>query len=705
MDRSKRRVKFAGGRQVFLMPGIFVNRFVHSLSAPRTSQEFLFVARGDRCNNINCAVQSDNPGGVTMKKGKIFRMGWLWILLFTFSLCAGNVQADEPIDEIINLTNQLESLKDQADVLLDQVRGVTDPSELPPLWTQAMSLEEQALPIIQQGIDLAQTVSDPSDIFQKKIIIFEYFHVKLIVIVDIVKLTIIQLIEEFAVPQGPPEPIIDYIIASSDQLQGFKDQAAGLIDQIRMVGSPEELPPLWAEALSLEEQVIPIVQEVIDSAQTVSEPTELLQKKIIIFEHWHIKVIQVIAVAKLLVLQFYEEFSNPVRPPDSLVIDQVVALTTQLENLEGQANYLIDQIGLVTDPGELPPLWAQALSLEEQSLPILQEGIDAVQTVDNPSELLVKKVIIFGVWIDITVTQICISELLILQLLEEFGVPQGPPEPLIGEIIALSDQLEDLDHQADNLMDQIRAAQSLEELPPLFAQGLYLQEQALPIFQQGIDLAQTVSEPTQLLIKKIIILEQWFFKLVAEICVCELIIIQLREEMQPTPPGNNFGLFPTDVLPPLGTEETIYVVEYQAPSPDSGDWYDHNYNGILDSCDYIKVHWVRPSEDSCRYDWLHIVEVHIVNLDRIVDDGDGHWTPCDSVYKHFKTPPYSCYTYRYHVERVGRWRGLWVVKQEYDPLYVIPTLAEWGLIVLGVVLLGFITWVFLRRRRALVSLQ
>lgn|GEM_PF-4451591 len=35
----------------------------------------------------------------------------------------------------------------------------------------------------------------------------------------------------------------------------------------------------------------------------------------------------------------------------------------------------------------------------------------------------------------------------------------------------------------------------------------------------------------------------------------------------------------------------------------------------------------------------------------------------------------------------------------------IPTLTEWGMIIFGVVLIGFITWVFLRRRRAVVSLQ
>ena len=35
----------------------------------------------------------------------------------------------------------------------------------------------------------------------------------------------------------------------------------------------------------------------------------------------------------------------------------------------------------------------------------------------------------------------------------------------------------------------------------------------------------------------------------------------------------------------------------------------------------------------------------------------------------------------------------------------IPTLTEWGLIIFGVVLIGFITYVFLRRRRAVVSYQ
>ena len=42
---------------------------------------------------------------------------------------------------------------------------------------------------------------------------------------------------------------------------------------------------------------------------------------------------------------------------------------------------------------------------------------------------------------------------------------------------------------------------------------------------------------------------------------------------------------------------------------------------------------------------------------------------------------------------------------EVDCGAAIPTLTEWGLIIFGVVLIGFITWVFLKRRKAAVSYQ
>jgi hypothetical protein len=46
-----------------------------------------------------------------------------------------------------------------------------------------------------------------------------------------------------------------------------------------------------------------------------------------------------------------------------------------------------------------------------------------------------------------------------------------------------------------------------------------------------------------------------------------------------------------------------------------------------------------------------------------------------------------------------------LILQKVVPPSAIPTLTEWGLIIFGVVLLGFITYVFLRRRKAVVSLR
>jgi hypothetical protein len=44
------------------------------------------------------------------------------------------------------------------------------------------------------------------------------------------------------------------------------------------------------------------------------------------------------------------------------------------------------------------------------------------------------------------------------------------------------------------------------------------------------------------------------------------------------------------------------------------------------------------------------------------------------------------------------WIKLW---RKVEPVPCIPTLTEWGLISFGVVLLGFISWVFLKRRKAI----
>jgi plastocyanin len=58
------------------------------------------------------------------------------------------------------------------------------------------------------------------------------------------------------------------------------------------------------------------------------------------------------------------------------------------------------------------------------------------------------------------------------------------------------------------------------------------------------------------------------------------------------------------------------------------------------------------------------------------------------------TPPFAkAGTYHYTVACSPSTHGTIIVISNY------PTLSQWGLIIFGVVLLGFITWVFLKRRR------
>ena len=51
----------------------------------------------------------------------------------------------------------------------------------------------------------------------------------------------------------------------------------------------------------------------------------------------------------------------------------------------------------------------------------------------------------------------------------------------------------------------------------------------------------------------------------------------------------------------------------------------------------------------------------------------------------------------------GTYQGDETTCAEVECGAAIPTLTEWGLIIFGLVLIGFITWVFLRRRRKAVA--
>jgi hypothetical protein len=466
-----------------------------------------------------------------MKERKAFRAGWLCILMASLFFLASGTQAQD-MDDIIS---ELEGIKATADSLLNDVEPITNPALLPPLWDQALLLEEQALTVIQDGIDIAQSQPDPPELLKKKIIIFEKLHVKVITTITIIKITIIRIQEKYEGDPGIPEvPLIDYIKGLSNQLRDYKDSANALIAQVEAVTDSTQLPALWEDALALEEQILPIVQEGIDSAQTVPLPSHILEKKIIIFEKWHIKVIQVVVIAKLTIIQLQEELRLPTLPPEEVdIINELKDLADSLQNMESAADDLMDVIDTVTNPVDLQPLWDIALSLEEQSLPYITRGIDTAQTIFAPCEILRKKLIILEVWINVVVVDITINKLIIIQVREELEVPPGLPEPEIDAIAALTDSLKALDRDVESLIDHVRKTEFDDHLDYRWAEALEYEEEALQALQDGIDLAQGIVDPSELLQKEIIILEAWTVRVITEICIVKVLIIEGKEKGYP----------------------------------------------------------------------------------------------------------------------------------------------------------------------------
>ena len=483
-----------------------------------------------------------------MKKGKIIRAGWFLVLVCGLLLIAGNLRADAE-SRIKELTDELEALKDAADDLLANVEATTDPAALMGYWGDALVLEEDALGYIQEGIDSCRAWDwggeEPdyysNELFVKTVIIFEHFHVKVVVTIDIIKMTIIRIRELIEMDPGFPEPVIPDIQMLMDELRDHLITADNLLAQVEAISDPGDIPALWDTLLDVEEDVANNAQDAIDYAQLYPEPSEYLMKILVIHEGFHVKVIGTITIAKLTIIQIIEEYWNPENPPwnppwDQPVIDQVLAYTDQLKTLDVDAAALVDAVYAPPDDSfMLDMYWQEALALEEQALPILQDGIDAVllsEYENFPTDLLIKKVIIFERWFLRFVINIRISKTLIIYWWEYYDYYPRIPDPgPIDFVDANTDQIRALDQQADDLIDEIRSTtlEHRHKMRYLFKSALGLEEIAISNMQDVIDTGQGIFESPELLRKGIIIFEKWSIRFVLEISICKCIIVRMRE--------------------------------------------------------------------------------------------------------------------------------------------------------------------------------
>lgn len=177
--------------------------------------------------------------------------------------------------------------------------------------------------------------------------------------------------------------------------------------------------------------------------------------------------------------------------------------------------------------------------------------------------------------------------------------------------------------------------------------------------------------------------------------------------------------------------------------------YEDNTDGVISTCDYIKVELteaygqpVTPPIES----WLHIEWVTLTlklrkigfsdsmfvefsggidSLNRVVgqnpictwwhevwpeecrwwhigdwgDNGSGSLDICDTltIVRPEAEPPETLVV---HVEDIAT--DIWVIYQD-PPGYGIPTMIEWGLVILVVLLLASAVFIFLRRKKVMVS--
>jgi hypothetical protein len=134
------------------------------------------------------------------------------------------------------------------------------------------------------------------------------------------------------------------------------------------------------------------------------------------------------------------------------------------------------------------------------------------------------------------------------------------------------------------------------------------------------------------------------------------------------------------------------------------------------SCCTVVIEWLTPSSGT---DTVHLTKALKVNLERVTDsNNDGLWSVCDYQRLHFKTAPDSCKCFWYHVEQVGHvvyppelYSRMVLYKvpllEEVDAIEaypydfpMTPTLTEWGLVILVVLLIASTVFVLLKRRKA-----
>ncbi len=143
--------------------------------------------------------------------------------------------------------------------------------------------------------------------------------------------------------------------------------------------------------------------------------------------------------------------------------------------------------------------------------------------------------------------------------------------------------------------------------------------------------------------------------------------------------------------------QTVEGQEYPVEQPNPPEAKKDKQNGPRNSSDTVKIDIFHPDDSICN---MHNAS--------IFDFGEGITITDFSI---FNESTAVAYIYIEPEAPLGS-EEVWVLSVDsmivtdaglfaVTPGGIIPTFTEWGLIIFGVVLLGFITWVFLTRRKVM----
>ena len=488
-----------------------------------------------------------------MKQVKILRIGWVGILVCGVAVFTGSAQAVDPADiEALEASiDNLRGLKADADALLAAVKDAPcDQGVVDGHLAAALGIEASAHAEAGVGIGIGQTSADRDEVFIKYIILVEHWHVKIVTTITIIKALIIEIYEECPFPPGlEPDPaVVDQLLVHAGNLRALRTDALALLDATE-ASSEEELLDRFDEALGLEQQAMDTAAAAIDYVQSQADSLYLI-KWLVIYEHWHIKIIHFVGIIKVTIIQLYEEFAFPVPPPDQSIIAAALAGSANLRALEAQADALVDLVnaagdaGNCDDPGGLLDQLDAGLGYEELGITELKNVLDLAMAdpLLEPSELLQKKIIIIEAWFNVVVIDICIVKWLIIWWEEYIPCPPVPPEPEIDTLKDLRSDLEGDDGAAEALLATVENTYDPFQTPPLWHEALQQEYDSLDRLQAGIDIVQALPGPPSERLKKAIgILEIWQVRVVLEICIIKVSIIRIWEH-PPIPAVTTWGL-------------------------------------------------------------------------------------------------------------------------------------------------------------------